>query len=131
MQSTIIDDGTGIVFIMDPTHDGVTVPDYEFARLATASDTCIAIGSFAGLEGPVELFLTDDVAADLENTCPQRYETVVATPGLRLAAFSVRHELMIHIVVESEWTRVRVGGDDSLRPHQIWVEVKPAASRSN
>ena len=107
-----------IIFVNDPTSE-VGIPQDIGRGLLWATDTCVAIGTLAEMDGETTIRLARDFPTPQGEVI---YEGTIKTPG-RLVAVSTSEGVRLISLTTGSETRLTVWANDSGEPDLILVRA--------
>ena len=111
-----------IIFICDPTTGPTGIPSNMGAGLASATDSCVAVGTLAEMDGETTIRLSDDF------TDPQGdvvFEGMIKAPSGIVAISTSGREQLASIRV-SQNAHITVWANDASEPDLILVRARSA-----
>jgi hypothetical protein len=108
-----------IIFVYDPTY-AVEVPGDIGAGLVRATDSCVAVGTLAEMDGETTIRLADDFADPQGEVV---FEGTIRTPGGTVAINTSEDEQLISILV-GQAAHITVWANDAEEPDLILVRAR-------
>jgi hypothetical protein len=108
-----------LIFINDPTFP-VDVPGGIGAGLVCATDSCVAVGTLAEMDGETTIRLANDFAAPRGEIV---FEGAIKTPGGLVAVNTTEAEELISIPVGDE-AQITVWANDASEPDLILIRAR-------
>ena len=106
-----------LILVMD--HEAGVLPDQIGDELVAATDSCLAIGTLAALDGESTIILTDDL--DGLEIGDLVFDGTLSTPNLELSVCDVRNAKLLTLPVQESSTRVQAFANDPSEPNMIVV----------
>lgn len=107
-----------IIFVNDPTSE-VEIPEDIGRGLVWATDTCVAIGTLAEMDGQTTIRLARDFPTPEGEVI---FEGTIKTPGRLVAINTSEGVALISLTTDSE-SRLTVWANDSSEPDLILVRA--------
>jgi hypothetical protein len=114
----------GIVFLLDPTNKGVTVPTYDPDVVTASNPSCVSVKTLPEVDGEVTLRLTEKTIRHETQRLERVFEGTVETPGKNLAIVTAGFDRALEMPVRDSVTRVAILVDDVEFPSVVEVQVE-------
>ncbi len=103
-------------------HAGGVIPESMSGSLVAASESCIAVGTAAECDEPVDIVLTDEQPGDgAEMWCVK--ESELETPNNAIAICSVLNDTLMTIEVAAKLSAVQIWVNHPTEPTKIVIVV--------
>ena len=109
-----------VVLVGDPRGEP---PSSLSGQTASATETCVAVGTLSEFDGETHISLTDDPISVANRPPILVFQGVISIHGAELAVCSVTGDVYLKQRVHPGTTRVQVWVDDFSEPREIAIEA--------
>ncbi len=117
----------GILFVLDPTHRKILVPQYDDNAVCSRNPTCISIAARAEVDGEVVVRFSEGPPPDGGTWIEVLREYPLETPGRRLAVVTSEMVTLCESQVNQQVTPVSIFVNPLESPDEIWIEMTDSA----
>lgn len=113
-----------ILFVNDPAHEHVVIPEYVPGRITSANVSCVSVNTRADVDGEVTVRLGATLLESMQDPCNTVVEHVIETPRRSVGVFTSENEMVLAMEVRGETTRLTIAVDDSQSPGIVCIAVQ-------
>ena len=124
MTTVSLSPPNAILFVFDPSHGDVRVPEYIEGRLTAGNETCVSVGTRAEVDGETVVSLGRRRDAGDLTKLEKVFEGRVETPGRKIAVVTSEFQPILHLAVPDSAAKISIWVDDNRNPGRISVLVE-------
>lgn len=124
MQEITLSVPHAILFLNDPAHGRVLVPEYLPGQVTSANPSCVSINTRADVDGDVTVRL-DRVAPKCgQSECNLVVEHLIETPSHKIGVFTSENNMILVTDVADDSVRLCIGVDDPESPRLVCIRIQ-------
>ena len=113
-----------IIFVYDPDHDGLEIPDWSGKAPAQASESCVSIGTLCEMDGSTRIALLPEASELAPSAALKVFDGEIETPGRQLWVNTSEELGLLTSKVPQLKTHIEVLVNRSTKPDEILIRVK-------
>ena len=113
-----------ILFVNDPAHRHVEIPEYVQGQVTSANASCVSVSTRADVDGDVTVRLGVTLLECGQGECNTVVEHCIDTPGRSVGVFTSENKMILMMEVRCETARLTIAVDDAESPALICIAVQ-------
>jgi len=113
-----------ILFVNDPAHGQIEIPEYVPGHVTSANASCVSICTRADVDGDVTVRLGTMLPKCAPTECVTVAEYCIETPGRNVGVFTSENRMILTVDVPNDSARVTITVDDPQSPGLIDIGVQ-------
>ena len=113
-----------IIFVYDPDHDGLEIPDWSGKAPAQASKSCVSIGTLCEMDGSTRIVLSPKASELAPSGALTIFDGEIETPARQLWVNTSKELGLLTSKVPQLKTQIEVLVNRSTEPDEILIHVK-------
>ena len=113
-----------ILFICDSSAKDIQVPTYQAEQLASATKTCVSVGTRADVDGDTTIYLVSNFSEIADPPKYQVFEGIITVPSKVVIIMTAYADTLLQKSTRNETVTVRVWVDDLDGPSRILFVVE-------